>query len=594
MSERSLRSDGRFLTGMFFKVLPAQIILLLLTGINNIVDGLVGTNFIGPEASGIIGLYAPFQTIWIGLGTVLVVGSQVLCARYMGSGDLQKTKGVFTLNILMTTSILAVATVLSLALPSPISNLLGASPATADALAGYISGRGIGLLPMILASQFVAFLSLEGKDKINYMATGLMIVVNVGMDLFFVTVFRDMGVQGLGIATSISQWAYMAATGWIFWTPKTSLSFSLKNVPWKEAWNILKVGFPSALSLFLLAVRSNIFNKLLRDYDPTMLSVAAIASYNMLGMIFESVGKGLAATGRLMSSLSYGEEDGKALTQIMKTVFTKGFVLLLLACAAAFLLAEPAASLFYADPASPAHQLTALAMRFAPAVLFLQAIYYVFHDYLQSIGRHFIVNLLSALEGIGVMLPIGLALIPAYGIRGSMLTLIISYAILALIGPVYAVIYWKRKPRTLSEWFTVPANFGAPENECLDATIRSLEEAVQVSGKVGSFCRERGVDEKKAYYASLAIEELCLGIIKDRFDEKKKKQMIELRVIHKGEDVFISVKDNCRALGVKNRAELINPQDDSPRSISIRTFMGIVKETEYQMSLGINVFTATV
>ena len=63
-------------------------ILLLLTGINNIVDGLVGSNFFGATAAGVIGLFSPFQTVWVGIGTVLMVGSQVLCARYMGSGDL--------------------------------------------------------------------------------------------------------------------------------------------------------------------------------------------------------------------------------------------------------------------------------------------------------------------------------------------------------------------------------------------------------------------------------------------------------------------------------------------------------------------------
>ena len=162
MTNTNLRSDGRFMSGMFFHVLPAQIILLLLTGINNIVDGLVGSNFFGPTAASVIGLYAPFQTIWVGTGVVLMVGSQVLCARYMGSGDLPKIRGIFSLNITLTVAIMSVATVLSFTLASPIAATLGASPVNADDLTGYIVCRGIGLIPMILASQLVAFLSLEG------------------------------------------------------------------------------------------------------------------------------------------------------------------------------------------------------------------------------------------------------------------------------------------------------------------------------------------------------------------------------------------------------------------------------------------------
>ena len=84
MNNNNLQSDGRFLSKLYFHVLPAQVFLLMLTGINNMVDGLVGTNFLGPEAMSTIGLYSPFQLIWVAVGTVLVVGSQVLCAKVHG------------------------------------------------------------------------------------------------------------------------------------------------------------------------------------------------------------------------------------------------------------------------------------------------------------------------------------------------------------------------------------------------------------------------------------------------------------------------------------------------------------------------------
>ena len=56
----------------------------------------------------------------------------------------------------------------------------------------------------------------------------------------------------------------------------------------------------------------------------------------------------------------------------------------------------------------------------------------------------------------------------------------------------------------------------------------------------------------------------------------------------------MSIKDDCRPYNPKEREEFLNPQDDSPKSISIRLFMGIIKATEYQLTLGINVFTVTI
>lgn len=565
----------------------------MLTGINNIVDGLIGSNFLGAKAMSIIGLYSPFQLIWIAAGNILVVSSQVLCARYMGAGNLRRTRGVFSLDITLALMVTALATLLSFTLSTPIAGILGASPGIAGDVSGYVIGRGIGLIPMLLGSQFVAFLSLEGQDKRNYIATGTMLAFNIALDLLFVAVFK-MGIKGLGIATSLSQWIYMMTAGAFFLTPKASLKYDFKSIDWKEIWQMLKTGFPSGMILFLTAIRGNLFNNLLGAYDPTMIAVAAMSTYTMSMMVFESVGKGIASTGRLLTSVSYGEEDGRSIAAVMKTVFTKGLLITLGASVLTFLLADVVAGLFYANPAAEVHRLTAWALRFGAVILILETIAAVFSNYFQSIGRHVIVNVMSVLEGIGAMLPLGLLLIPRMGVEGSMITYLAGYAIVALCGPAYAILYWKRMPRTISEWVTIPADFGAADDERLDASIHSLEEAVATAKAVRAFCRGRNIDEKRAYHSALAVEELCLGIIKDRFGADSRKHTIEVRVVHKGEDILMSLKDDCRPFNAQERADLVNPQDDSPKSISIRVFMAIAKETDYQLTLGINVFTVTV
>lgn len=593
MSNTIKQSDGRFLSGLFFRVLPAQIFLLVFIGINSMIDGLVGANFLGAEAMSTIGLYTPFQLIWVAVGNVLVVSSQVLCARYMGSGDLERTRAVFSLDITLTVVLSVLATLLSFFMSVPIARIFGASPGTLGDLSGYIISRGIGLVPMVLGSQFVAFLSLEGQDKRNFAATGAMLAANVVLDLFFVAVIK-MGISGLGVATSLSQWISMIVAGSFFLTRKASLKYSFKGIRWNESWEMFKIGMPSAMVFFLTSIQGGIFNNLLAKYDPTMIAVAAMSTYAVTVRIFESVGKGVAAAGRLLTSVCYGEEDGHSMTSVMKTVFTKGLLITVGTSAIMFLFANPIAGMFYSDPSSEVFKLTVIALRFGAMALIFDMIAAVFSNYFQAIGRTFIVNLMSVLEGIAATLPIGLLLIPKMGVLGCAITYLAGNAIVALCGPVYAIIYWKRVPETLSEWVTIPADFGAADDERFDASIHSLEDAVSIAEEVQNFCRGRGIDEKKAYCSALALEELCLGIIKDRFGADRKKHTIEVRVVDKGEDVFMSIKDNCRPYNPKDREEFLNPRDDSPKSISIRLFMGIVKETEYQQTLGINVFTVTV
>ena len=590
MSNANLHSDGRFLSKLYFRVLPAQIFMMFLAGINNLIDGLVSSNFIGAGAMGVIGLYSPFSMIWLAVSAVMMVGSQVLCARYMGSGDLQKTKGVFSLNIVITFSVMVFATVLSLVLSMRIALILGASQVNADDLSGYIMGRGAGLIPMVLGAQFSTFLSLEGQDRYNYISTVTLLGTNTILDLVFAAVLKK-GIAGVGLATSLSQWTYMCTTGVFFLTKKASLKFSLKAINWKELWALFKIGFPNALVFFLTAIRSSTFNNLLASYDPTMVCVAAISTYVIVMMIFESVGKGVASAGRILTSVSYGEEDVHSITAIMKTVFTKGLLISLAASALVFVASGHIPRLFYPDSGLEVYRLTARALRFGALVIFLETIALVFSNYFQSIGRNILVNVMSVLEGVAVMIPVGFLLIPKMGFDGAMFSFVIGYAVVALIGPVYALFYWRRIPRNLREWVTIPADFGAPEDECLDVTIHNLDEAVNTSREIQRFCEARNVDQKKAAYSAIAVEELCLGIIKDRFEADRKNHRIEVHVVHKGEDIFISMKDDCRPFNPKERSEMVNPQDDSPKSLSIRLFMGIVKETEYQFTLGVNVFT---
>ena len=74
-------------------------------------------------------------------------------------------------------------------------------------VSNYIIGRGIGVIPLLLGQQLASFLQLERQSMRNYIATGLMLVVNAGFDLLFTAVL-GMGAMGLGIATSLSNWAY--------------------------------------------------------------------------------------------------------------------------------------------------------------------------------------------------------------------------------------------------------------------------------------------------------------------------------------------------------------------------------------------------
>lgn len=64
MSVHSL--DRKLLNGLFFRLLPYQILLIVINAVNGIVDSLYASNVVGESAMSAIGLNRPFDDlVWI-------------------------------------------------------------------------------------------------------------------------------------------------------------------------------------------------------------------------------------------------------------------------------------------------------------------------------------------------------------------------------------------------------------------------------------------------------------------------------------------------------------------------------------------------
>ena len=200
-------SSDQLLSRLFFNMLPVQILIFAMGSINSLVDGTMAGRFIGASAVGVIGLYYSMVEIMSASGSVLLGGTAVLCGRFMGRGELDKTSGIFSLNMTVTFIIGTILTFISLVLPGPLATLLGANELLMDDLKIYIVGYGIGILPMLFAQQLAAFLQMERQSVRGYVGIAGMIITNVASDILFVSILR-MGIWGLALATSLSNLVY--------------------------------------------------------------------------------------------------------------------------------------------------------------------------------------------------------------------------------------------------------------------------------------------------------------------------------------------------------------------------------------------------
>ena len=86
---------------LFFSLLPIQILMIAIASVNAIIDGMMASNFIGPDAMAITGLYMPVIKIIETANAVLLGGSQILCGQFLGKNQIDRTRGVFTLDIFL-------------------------------------------------------------------------------------------------------------------------------------------------------------------------------------------------------------------------------------------------------------------------------------------------------------------------------------------------------------------------------------------------------------------------------------------------------------------------------------------------------------
>ena len=573
---------------LFFKLLPVQILILAMGSINSIVDGAVAGRFIDAESVGVIGLYFTMVNVLAAVGSVLLGGSSILCGRYMGRGDIEKTDSLFSLNLTLATIVGVILSAVSLLIPGPLANALGASPELKNALVSYIRGYGFGIVPLLLAQQTAMFLQLERKSRLGYIGVAAMIVSNIVLDIVLVE-FLDMGTFGLALSTSISNWIYFLILVSYYFTGKAQLSFSLSKIDITQIWPLLKTGFPGAALIFYLAVRALALNLILLKHAGSD-GLSAQGAFGMFSGLEVAFCVGVGAVVRMMSSVQIGEENRDGLRAIMKTALTKGMLLSVVVAVITALLSGVFASLFFADRASHVYELTRqLFLIYALCMPLIMAIQ-IFCNYLQASGHIFFVNLMSFFDGFLAVVGPALILAPMLGAFGVWLSHPTGLCFILVTVFIYACIFNRHFPSSLDDWLFLKKSFGVSDDRRLELVVESMDAALSTSKQVYDFCTGHSLSHKTCVYAALSIEEMVGNIIRHGFSADRKKHQVIVSVILKNDGLLLRIKDDCIPFDPKERASQLSSERPE-KNIGIRMVMKLADDIIYQNNLGLNVLT---
>ncbi|MBO4901912.1 MAG: ATP-binding protein [Lachnospiraceae bacterium] len=593
-------SNMQLVSRLLFRLLPVQFFLALVSCLNAIISGLFATNYIGIDAMTAIGLYAPIAMFFSAISTMLMGGATIICGKYMGRNEKENVQGIFTLDNLL--SLLVAAVFIVLFVVCGAFNLTGFITSDTDVrpiFNEYLLGQAIGVLPLIIGNQLASFLSLENKVSRTTTASFVYIVVNVALNYVFV-VRMGMEAFGLALASSIGLWVFLLIQAQYFFTAKSPLRFFTRQYHWKETIQIIKIGFPGAASFGYQTVRGLIVNKLLELFVGTV-GISAFTAANTLMGIAWALPTGMVAVSRMLISISVGEEDRQTLVDTMRNMFYRFLPLMSAICALIILCAKPLTMCFYRDTTEPVFMMTVWGFRILPLCMPLSIICMHFTCYGQASGKQGLVNLLSVVDGVICVAGFTALLIKPIGMNSVYIANVLNGVVTTIIVWGYAVIRHRKFPGNVDELMVIPEDFGVPAEARMDISVKNLEEVVGVAEAVQQFCRKRGIDGKRAYYAALALEEMAGNVVSHGFTKDKKNHTVDIRVVHKDDTVLLRIKDDCVAFDPAVRvgnvraeegtADKITDSDTLLQNIGIRMIYKMTEKINYQNILGLNVLT---
>ena len=586
---KSHEEGTRAVIKLMFRVLPIQILLAAVGGVNGIVSSYFASNFVGIDAMSAVGVYFPLNTMLTAISTMLSGGSAILCGKYLGRNDQEKVRSVFSLNLLLATGIAGLFAALFVLMGSlNLTGFLSRDPAVQPLFNTYLLGQAIGVVPFVLGNQLPVYLSMETKQNRTLTASLAYIAVNVALNFLFVQVLH-LEAFGLALASALGLWVFLGVQASYFLSGKSKLRLRLKGISPRESFEILRTGLPGAASSGYQTIRGIILNNLLEVFVGSV-GISAFATANNLLAIFWGIPNGMLAVSRLMISVAVGEEDRQTLVDVMRNMFRRFVPLMCCVSALIILCADPLTRIFYQDPASPVFAMTAWGFRILPLCMPLSIICVHFICFGQTMNQQVLVHTLALLDGVVCVAGFSALLIGSMGLNGVYVANVLNGVVCVLAVMVYAWARNKRFPRTVEDMMVIPADFGVRPEDRIDISVRSIDEVLMVSKQVAEFCRRRGIDGRRAYLSGLCLEEMAGNIVEHGFRKDSKKHSVDIRVAHKADEMILRIRDDCVPFDPKERNDLTSPAD-KVKNMGIRMVYKAAKDVEYQSVLGLNVLT---
>ena len=222
-------------------------------------------------------------------------------------------------------------------------------------------------------------------------------------------------------------------------------------------------------------------------------------------------------------------------------------------------------------------------MPFNIVVVVLSAIYL-------NEGKIILTNIMNLLTALLIPCSLCTVLPPFMGINGIYISYMLVEIVTIIIFYVYASLYNRKPVTSISQLLCLPENFDIVNKMTL--SVNSIADTMNLCENVISFCREKGIDSRRADAAGLCIEEMATNVILHGFSkDRKKHHTIDVFVKVENNEVNIRLRDDCLPFDPLKR---LSASENNESNLGLKLVRGIASDMQYQTTFGLNILNITI
>lgn len=415
---------------------------MLVTNIYNMVDTMfVGK--LGTSASGAVGIVFGFMAIIQAFGFMYGQGAGSIISRQLGNKDTENASRIASTSFFLALATGAIIGIAGFVFMEPLMYLLGSTDTILPYAKEYI--KYILIATPFMASSFVMNNILRFEGKAILAMAGLLTgaILNMAGDPLFMFVL-DMGIDGAGLSTALSQIVSFAILLFMFVSGKTESKISIRKFTrcFRDIFDIVATGFPSLVRQGLTSISTMLLNREAKAYGDAAISAMSIVS--RISMFIFSVGLGVGQGFQPVCGFNYGAGKYTRVKKAFRFTLIASEVLMGTFAVAGLLCSSQAIGIFRDDAEVIAFGTPAL--RYQCVALFLQPLTVLSNMTFQSTGQKLGATMVSMLRSGVYFIPILLIMTERLGALGIQLAQPVADMLSFLTAIPFMIVFFKRLP----------------------------------------------------------------------------------------------------------------------------------------------------